>query len=110
MVSSMTMSHAFSSIAPGVEISVLRRHAGTGMTFLIRMAKGARAPRHDHPGGEETYVLSGTLRICARTAGAPDLVLGPGEYGFVPAGELHEGLAEEDTVFLVVAPGGVRAA
>jgi quercetin dioxygenase-like cupin family protein len=110
----MTEPHSFSSIAPGVEIAVLRRHASNGMTFLIRMAKGARAPRHDHPGGEETYVLSGTLRICARTrddgGDEPDLILSSGEYGFAPPGEIHEGVAEEDTVFFVVASGGVARA
>jgi quercetin dioxygenase-like cupin family protein len=104
----------FLPISDGVEISFLRRHEGAGATFLIRMAKGARAPRHDHAGGEETYLLRGRLRICARldAAGAPvpDLVLAEGEYGFAPPGETHEGIAEEDALFLVVAPGGVSRA
>ena len=53
-------------IAEGVGMSLLRKHDGGGTTFLIQMAKGSRAPRHDHAGGEETYILRGRLRICAR--------------------------------------------
>jgi quercetin dioxygenase-like cupin family protein len=113
----MTIHHAqesgrvFAPIAEGVELSLLRKHDGAGATFLIRMARGARAPRHDHAGGEETYVLRGRLRICGRVDAAqnpaPDLVLAAGEYGFAPPGETHEGVAEEEALFLVVAPGGV---
>ncbi|MDF2691738.1 MAG: hypothetical protein K0S65_121 [Labilithrix sp.] len=90
---------------------MLRLHHDGGLTFLIRMPKGARAERHGHPGGEETYILSGTLRIDRRVDATerpqPDLRLAAGDYVFVPAGEVHEGFAEEDTVFLVIAPGGI---
>ena len=102
---------SFTTIAEGVEMGVLRRHEGQGMTFLIRMQPGSRAPRHNHPGGEETYMLEGRLRICERVSAGgeaePDLVLAAGEYGFVPPGEKHEGIAEGVTRFLVVAPAGV---
>jgi len=98
--------------SPGVEISVLRIHPDGGRTFLVRMQKGARAERHGHPGGEETYILSGRLRIDHRVDAAaqpqPDVVLAAGEHAFVPAGEIHEGIAEEaETTFFVVAPGGI---
>jgi quercetin dioxygenase-like cupin family protein len=102
---------SFRKIAPGVELSLLRLHEEGGMTFLIRMVKGARAPLHDHPGGEETYMLSGRLRIENRTSlggtGEADVTLEQGQYAFVPPGETHDGLALEDCVFLVVARGGV---
>lgn len=91
---------AFHIVAPGVELGVLRRHANGGATFLIRMARGAHAPMHDHPGGEETYLVSGKLRI------GPQLVMA-GEYYYAPPGEVHDGHAEEDTVLFVVAPGGI---
>jgi len=81
------------------------------MSFLVRMARGARAPRHDHAGGEETFMLSGTLRIEHSTdaAGAPvaDVVVPAGSYLFAPPGETHDGVALEDCVFFVGAPGGV---
>src|SRR4051794_22017816 len=101
----------YQTIADGVEIRFARRHPDGGMSFYIRMKKGAHAPRHAHPGGEETCVLGGTLRIEARVdkegAALPALVVAAGEYAWAPAGETHEGEAVEDTVFFVVAPGGV---
>jgi quercetin dioxygenase-like cupin family protein len=103
--------HEFQTISEGVAMRVLRRHPDKGTTFLIRMQKGARAMLHDHPGGEETYMLEGRLRIQGRTDAArapvPDVVLSPGEYVFCPPGEIHEGVAEEEALFFVVAPGGV---
>jgi quercetin dioxygenase-like cupin family protein len=98
--------------SPGVEICVLRVHPDGGLTFLVRMQKGARAERHGHPGGEETYVLSGRLRVDRRVDAAeqprPDVLLGAGDHLFAPPGEIHEGVAEDDeTTFFVVAPGGI---
>lgn len=104
-------SRVFLQRSPGVELCLLRTHADGGLTFLIRMQKGARAERHGHPGGEETYVLSGKLRIDRRVDAAeqpqPDLLLAAGDHVFAPPGEVHEGFADEDTFFLVVAPGGI---
>jgi quercetin dioxygenase-like cupin family protein len=101
----------FDTIAEGVALSMLRKHPEGGLTFLVRMQKGALAPRHEHPGGEETYLLEGRLRIQGRVDAArtpvPDLVLSPGDYVFIPPGETHDGVAEEDALLLVVAPGGV---
>lgn len=100
----------FAAIAEGVEMCVLRRSSDGAMTFLIRMAKGARAPHHDHPGGEETYIVEGRLRIANRADAdgrpCPDLVLSAGEYGYAPPGETHDGVAEEAALFFVVAPRG----
>ena len=97
--------------SPGVELCLLRAHPDGGLTFLIRMRAGARAERHGHPGGEETYVLSGKLRIDRRVDAAkqplPDATLAAGDYFFAPPGEEHEGYVDEDTTFLVVAPGGI---
>ena len=101
----------FRQRSPGVEMCVLRAHPDGALTFLIRMQKGARAERHGHPGGEEAYLLSGKLHIDRRVDAAgkplPDAVAAVGEYFFAPPGEVHEGHVEEDTTFLVVAPGGI---
>jgi len=101
----------FKERSPGVELGILRVHPSGGLTFLIRMKKGARAERHGHPGGEETYVLSGRVRIVRRVDAdghaQPDAVLDAGDYLFAPPGEVHEGIADEDTTFLVVTPGGL---
>jgi quercetin dioxygenase-like cupin family protein len=100
----------YMTVADGVEIRFVRREAHAA-TFFIRMKKGARAPRHGHPGGEETCVVEGALCINRRVDAAgeaqPDLVIRAGEYAFAPPGETHEGVALEDTVFFVVAAGGV---
>jgi quercetin dioxygenase-like cupin family protein len=106
---------SFHEMSPGVELRILRQHSplggGGGLTFLVRMKHGSHAPLHDHPGGEETFILRGTLRVTNRrdTAGAslPDAEVHEGEYLFAPPGETHDGIAVTDALFLVVAPGGV---
>ena len=99
--------------SPGVEMCVLRAHAEGSLTCLIRMQKGARAQRHGHPGGEETFVLTGKLhidrRVDAEGTSQPDTALCAGDYFFAPAGETHQGYVEEDTTFLVLAAGGLTA-
>lgn len=97
--------------SPGVELCVLRSHADRGLTFMIRMAPGARAELHGHPGGEETYVLSGKLHIEQRVSAdhqpLPSVALAAGDHLFADPGEVHAGLAEGLTEFLVFAPGGI---
>jgi quercetin dioxygenase-like cupin family protein len=101
----------YETVAEGVEIRFVRRHADRGTTFFVRMRKGARAPTHGHPGGEETCMLQGTLRIDRRLdasgVACPDLEVSAGEYAFVSPGETHSGVAVENAVFFVVAAGGV---
>src|SRR5690348_7388507 len=101
----------FVETSPGVELCMLRQHAHGGMTFMVRMQQGAWAPFHDHPGGEETYMVSGRLRIAHRRdvegASQPDAVVGTGQHFFALPGEKHDGVAEEECLFFVVAPGGV---
>jgi len=89
-------------VANGVEFAGLRTHDDrVGQTLLVRMAKGAHAQLHHHPGGEETYILTGRIRIGERT-------LVPGDYLWTPPGVAHEGHAEEETTFFVVLPQGLR--
>jgi len=89
------------TVAPGVEFCVLRAHGGDGMTLLVRMAAGADARLHDHRGGEETYIVSGKLRIGERHLVA-------GDYLWTQPGESHDGHAEVETVFFVVLPDGLQ--
>ena len=105
-------SRVFVQRSPGVEFCVLRVHPDGGLTFLVRMQQGARAERHGHPGGEETYLVSGQLRVDRRVDAAgeprPDVVLRAGDHLFAPPGEVHEGIADQDnTTFFVIAPGGI---
>src|SRR5438552_2939402 len=41
----------------GLEYSGLRAHASGGATFFLRFASGIRARPHNHPEGEELYVV-----------------------------------------------------
>ncbi len=92
----------FNEVAPGVEFAVLRQHdTNSGLTTFVRMQKGARARHHGHPGGEETYLVSGRLRV-------GDTTLGPGDYLWTAEGESHDGFAEEASLFFVVLPGGLE--
>lgn len=86
---------------PGVQISGLRRNDEGGGAFLARIAKGARVPPHDHPGGEEVFVVSGRARVGGVTLVASD-------YLWTAPGDAHDLYAEEDTVIFVTTPKGVR--
>lgn len=104
----MTIFHSkkknrWTTVSPGVEFSVLRSHGQGGSTMLVRMAAGAYAPLHEHAGGEETYLISGKLRV-------GDHCLMPGDYLWTPPGVKHDGHAEEETVFFVVLPEGLQVA
>jgi ribosomal protein L16 Arg81 hydroxylase len=56
---------------------------------------------------QATRIFDTVAEGVALSTPAPDLILSPGDYVFVPLGETHEGVAEEDALFLVIAPGGV---
>ena len=58
---------------------------------------------HDHPGGEETYLISGKLKV-----GEHCLVAG--DYLWTPPGVAHDGYAEEDTELFLVLPAGIQVA
>ncbi len=89
------------SVGPGLEVSRLRAEDDGTSTMFVRMAAGSRAPWHDHAGGEETYLISGRLRVGEHQ-------LGPGDYLWTPPGVQHDGHATEDTLFFVVLPGGLQ--
>lgn len=68
----------------GIAIKVLRFDPGTGRApaFLLKLDPGARYPAHNHPEGEETYVLEGEVHF------GPDR-LGPGDYLYTAPGNAH---------------------
>ena len=85
----------------GVELAGLRRGEEGGGAVLLRVAAGARFPAHDHPGGEEVYVVSGRARI-------GDIEVTAGDYLWTPPGGVHDLEAREDTVIFVTSPNGIR--
>lgn len=89
------------SMGPGLEVADLRSAEDGTSTMFVRMAAGSHAPWHDHAGGEETYLISGSLRVGEHQ-------LGPGDYLWTPPGAPHDGHASEDTLFFVVLPRGLQ--
>ena len=47
----------------GIERSLFRNNDTGGRSSVVKLARGARFPRHAHEGTEEVVVLAGTVRI-----------------------------------------------
>lgn len=87
---------------PGVSAKVLRRDADTGeSTALVRFAAGARFPAHNHPAGEEVFVLEGEVLIGRDRLKA-------GDYLYTPPNGAHAASSEHGCVFLVTLPQPVE--
>lgn len=71
-----------------------------GGTVLLKVTQGARFPLHDHPGGEEVYVIYG------RAVGG--VTVNTGDYLWTPPHGTHDLQAEEETLLFVSAPKGIR--
>lgn len=49
---------------PGISVKLLRSDKATGeSTALVRFAPNTRFPAHDHPAGEEVFVVEGEVTI-----------------------------------------------
>jgi quercetin dioxygenase-like cupin family protein len=68
----------------GISVKALRTDPVTGRapSFLLRFEPGAKYPYHNHPAGEELFVLSGSCII----EGA---MLEAGDYLYTPPGSKH---------------------
>ena len=67
----------------GISVKPLRTEpAGRAVSFVLRFEPGAKYPYHDHPAGEELFVLSGSCLI----EGA---ILEAGDYLYTPPGSKH---------------------
>src|SRR5262245_11964106 len=68
----------------GISVKLLRTDPVTrrAPSFLLRFDSGASYPYHDHPAGEELFVLAGTCVI-------EGVALGPGDYLYTPPGSRH---------------------
>jgi anti-sigma factor ChrR (cupin superfamily) len=87
---------------PGVAVKRLRVDEATGAsTFLLRVDAGARVPLHDHPGGEELYVLEGDFRVAGDHLTA-------GDYLYTPPDRRHAASSDGGCIVLVTLPKPVR--
>ncbi|MCB1894979.1 MAG: cupin domain-containing protein [Zoogloeaceae bacterium] len=81
-----------------IERNLFRNHANGGRSSLVRLAAGARFPRHRHRGSEEVLVLSGEVLI-------GEARMQTGDYLFTEAGEEHGVEALSDAVIFVSSQG-----
>lgn len=87
---------------PGVLVKLLRRDGETGeSTALVRLEPGSRFPAHNHPAGEEVFVIEGDVLI------GPDH-LRAGDYLYTPPSGKHAASSQGGCVFLVTLPRPVE--
>jgi quercetin dioxygenase-like cupin family protein len=87
---------------PGVSVKALRRDPGTGgSTALVRLEPGARFPAHNHPAGEEVFVLEGDVQIGSHR-------LTTGDYLYTPPDGKHAASTQGGCIFLVTLPRPVE--
>jgi anti-sigma factor ChrR (cupin superfamily) len=87
---------------PGVEYRVLRKHAeGGGLTLMLRFAKGVHYPTHRHPGGEEYFMLDGSLRDGGKSYGRD-------AYVWHPPGSIHTPSSPDGCALIVVLPKAIE--
>jgi len=68
---------------PGVHYKLLRSDRETGtQTVLLKFDPGAQFPSHNHPGGEELYVIEGEIQVGRDHLNA-------GDYLYTPPGGKH---------------------
>ena len=83
---------------PGVSRKVLRNDTESGESAaLVRLEPGASVPAHDHPAGEEVFVLEGNVRIRRHHMKA-------GDYLYTPPDAKHAVASDGGCVFLVTLP------
>lgn len=87
----------------GVSVKVLRfdKAAGRAPTILLRFEAGATYPPHNHPGGEEIFVLEGDVRLGGDHLHA-------GDYLYTAPQNKHAVKSDGGCVLLVVVPEGVE--
>lgn len=87
----------------GIFIKTLRFDEATHRppTFLLKFESGAGYPNHNHPAGEEVFVLEGEVRF------GPDH-LHAGDYLYTAPGETHAAFSKTGCIMLFVVPEEVE--
>src|SRR5439155_10429723 len=86
----------------GASVKVLRHDKDTGgSTALVRFEAGTRFPAHNHPAGEEIFVVEGDLQVGREHLKA-------GDYLYTPPDVKHAASSEGGCVFLVTLPKPVE--
>ncbi len=87
----------------GIHVKPLRHdeHTGRAPSILLKFEPGARYPYHNHPGGEEIMVLSGSCEIEGAT-------LHEGDYLYTPPNFKHAVTTKEGCVLFLMIPEEVE--
>ena len=87
----------------GIFVKALRIDDATkrAPTFILKFTPGASYPNHNHPGGEEVYVLEGEVRCGPNQLNA-------GNYLYTPHGATHSVFSRTGCVMLFVVPEEVE--
>ena len=83
----------------GIYVKALRYDEQTkrSPTILLKFEAGAKYPYHNHPGGEELFVLEGSVVIAGQTLNA-------GDYLYTPVDFKHSVTTETGCTLLLVIP------
>ena len=87
----------------GISIKVLHTVEATkrAPTILLKFEAGASYPNHNHPGGEEVFVLEGEVRFGPTQ-------LNTGDYLYTPPGAKHSVFSKTGCVILLIVPEEVE--
>lgn len=86
----------------GIHVKSLRRDpTGRAPSFLLKFDPGAEYPYHNHPAGEELFVLEGSVVIEGQ-------LLQKGDYLFTPPGFRHSVKSVSGGILLFIVPAEVE--
>jgi quercetin dioxygenase-like cupin family protein len=87
----------------GISVKILRFDEGQQRppTILLKFEAGASYPYHNHPGGEELFVIKGSCLV-------NDTVLNAGDYLYTPPGFKHAVKTETGCEIIFVIPEEVE--
>ncbi|MBD1370959.1 cupin domain-containing protein [Hazenella sp. IB182357] len=83
-----------------VKITYLRKSEGE-YSILVHMKSGGSFPMHEHVGGEEIFVVEGTVQI-------GELELTQGDYFYSPPGYCEEAKANHECTMLISSAKGLQ--
>ena len=88
---------------PGISVISLRYDAvrQRSTTILLKFEPGAKYPYHNHPGGEEIFVLSGEAIL-------ENVTLSEGDYLYTPVNFKHSVTTQTGCTMLFVIPEEVE--
>lgn len=88
---------------PGVSMKTLRydKESRRAPTILLKFEAGATYPAHNHPGGEEIFIIEGDLKV-----GKDHLYAG--DYLYTPPNGKHAVWSENGCIVLVSVPQPVE--